>query len=130
MVLAGAVLLSLSGCGGSGNQYEISGSVKFRGQPLPDGMIRFIPASGEGTQSGAVITGGKYVVPKSHGLAPGSYKVQIYQGATNQEAAEDAGMPDSGRPDPIPAKYNEQTTLAVEVKPGGPYTFDFDLSDK
>jgi hypothetical protein len=129
--------LLLAGCGKGDNRYEITGNVLFKKQPLDNGSIQFLPvAPPDLSPSGAPIQQGKYVVPKSHGLAPGKYKVSISSGEPGTDIrkemdAEAAG----GEPYPIakeriPPRYNTKTELTIEVKKEGPFTFDFDLMEK
>jgi hypothetical protein len=93
-------------------------------------MIKFVPIAKGGSESGARIINGRYVIPRSHGLTPGTYKVRIYSGASNPQP-EEAGDPGTPTKEPIPAKYNEATTLEIDVRRNGPFTFDFlDLEDK
>src|SRR5262245_55278775 len=91
VVLAGAALLSLFGCGGGGNRCAPSGGVKFRGQPLDQGAITFLPEDPSlGAGGGAMIKDGRYDIPARSGLPPGRYKVMITSadasGATDPDA--------------------------------------------
>ena len=54
------LLSLLAGCGG-GNVVEISGIVKYDGQPVPEGRITFLTQDGKG-QTVGVIAEGKYSV--------------------------------------------------------------------
>jgi hypothetical protein len=132
-----ACLFLASGCGdGKPRRYEVSGNVLFQGQPLDEGSIMFLPKSPDLSQSGAPILKGKYVVPKSHGLAAGSYEVRVSSGERGTDIrkemdAEQAG----GEPYPIareriPPRYNTKSELKIEVKDGGPFTFNFDLKSR
>lgn len=127
------IALSLSalvcGCGEkAANQFAVSGSVTYLGQPLDQGSIQFEPAADQPTFSGAPIEAGKYLLPSENGLAPGVYRVRI-SSAAPVAAAPVAAPGESGPPakDRIPAKYNAETTLQAEVKKDGENKFDFDL---
>jgi hypothetical protein len=66
-------LLSAAGCGGSAApQAEVSGTVTYRGKPLPGGIITFV--SDRGLQNSAVISpDGRYQIK----VATGATKVTI-----------------------------------------------------
>lgn len=122
---------TLAGCGDPRNRQEVTGEVTLKGQPLDDGIIRFIPLDGQQTEDGAAIIKGKYRIPKDKGLSPGNYKVTIY-GGDGRSGAGDAS-PDSphaglkpGR-ERVPPEYNEKSKVVKEVTKGGPNKFDFGI---
>ena len=130
-----AVSTLSSVCGGPTDdlpRQAVSGTVKFKGQPLTSGIIQFQPTSpGEVTAGGAGVTDGHYTIRKAEGLVPGKYQVMITSaGAT---ATTPGAMPGDAPPPPkeaIPAKYNAKTTLNASVTKEGPNTFDFNLDAK
>jgi hypothetical protein len=131
------ILLMLGGCGdGKPRRYEISGTVLFLGQPLDQGSILFVPRSADVSESGAPIRQGKYVVPQSHGLAPGTYEVRISSPEPGTDVRKEldpeqaGGEPYPIRRERIPSRYNTKSELRIEVKDSGPFTFDFDLKAK
>ena len=70
-------LLWLAGC--SGNEAEVSGTVRLDGELIQEGSINFIPVEGtKGPGVGAVIKDGKYhileVVPKEKTIFPPACK--------------------------------------------------------
>jgi hypothetical protein len=119
----------LAGCGDStGGRQAISGTVTLKGQPLNDGTITFIPASAGATQAGATISKGAFQIAKAQGLQPGKYKVSI--NSPDGETPVDPNVPPgpSGNfssKDRVPAEYNLESKLEVEVKKGEPNKFDF-----
>jgi hypothetical protein len=132
---AGVGLLFLvgSGCGGGGPQNEaVSGSVTWKGQPLDQGTMEFVPAGGQGVSIGAVIQDGRYQLLSTPGLAPGMYQVRIFSRESPMRRSNPNAPPDTELIDPkakerIPPKYNLKTQLQAEVKKGGSNTFDFHL---
>lgn len=132
LALPVGMLLALAGCKEpEAGKYEITGTVHFKGQPLALGSIRFIPLARGGASSGAQILNGKFVVRKSGGLAPGMYRVEIRSSSVSAPAGEEAGEPGPEGKDPIPPKYNDATTLEIEVKKGGPdKPFVFELDER
>jgi hypothetical protein len=140
LTLGVAASALLAGCGGAADELPreaVSGTVKFQGEPLKGGMIQFQPASqAETTAGGAAVVDGRYAIPRSEGLGPGTYNVMI-SGLPAPAAATPAKpvMPGDIDPvppprEPIPAKYNTKTQLTARVTKGGPNTFDFDLQPK
>lgn len=117
------------GCGpDTGGRVAVSGTVKFRGEPLKQGTIEFTAQDGK-SQSGGTITEGKFALPAVQGLRVGQYLVRIssVQGGT---APAGPPGPESMTPqgkDVIPLEYNVKSTLTAEVTKGGPNKFDFDL---
>lgn len=70
------------GCKPEANVAQISGSVTFKGKPVPAGYITFTPDVTAGTLGQVVgfqIADGKYDSTKNvpPGIAPGTYKVRI-----------------------------------------------------
>ncbi len=107
----------------------ISGAIVFKGQPLDQGTIQFFPEAGQDTFSGGTISDGKYAVAKKDGLKPGRYKVVISSGDPKVQAPPEE-LPGAPRPvakERIPRDYNTQSKQFVEVKSGGPNTFDFNI---
>lgn len=131
-----ACLLLISGCGDGTGRHGVSGRVRFQGQPLDEGSIQFIPKSPELSPSGAPIVRGEYTLPKSHGLAAGTYEVRVSAGERGTDIRKQMDPEQAGaEPYPIareriPPRYNTKSELGIEVKDGGPFTFDFDLKAK
>jgi hypothetical protein len=136
-LMLGLIMLPPMGCSAPVEdnlpREAISGTVMLDGQPLPKGTIQFRPASQEATAAGGMIDDGRFAIPRSEGLVPGKYKVQI-------DSREDAGAPLAGGELPgapvvskkkpaalIPARFNTMTELTAEVRSGGPNDFTFDL---
>jgi len=72
-------LMALSGCRESGNA-SVHGMVKYQGEPLPTGTIRFFPDAGGRPAVGQIQPDGSYrlgtKVP-GDGAAPGAYSIAI-----------------------------------------------------
>jgi hypothetical protein len=129
-VLLIAVLPWMPGCSGNGGYEAVSGSVTFQGQPLKEGSIQFFtPGEPPTVAGGAAIVDGKYAIPGEHGLKPGSYLVRISSTERTERASRD-GVAMSGFKirERLPAKYNSECTLKVEIGAGqrGPVDFTLD----
>jgi hypothetical protein len=113
----------------SGGREPVSGEVRFRGQPLDQGTIQFIPSEEQDTTSGGMISEGKYTVEKVKGLKPGKYTVVISSGDPREPAppGELPGAPFPVAKERIPAEYNRATKQEVEIKKGGPNKLDFTI---
>src|SRR5688572_18471816 len=120
--LIGTLLLSATfvGCGPSGPQLApVSGHVQLDGRPLQDASITFQPADGQRPSYGSTDADGRYQLAYrrgEEGALVGKHTVRI---TVSPEIVRN--------PPRIPAEYNTQSTLKVEVKSGENNDFDFDL---
>jgi hypothetical protein len=130
MVIAG-------GCGRSGPERAVlTGTVTYQGEPVKEGLIRFIPIKGtEGPSWGAHIIDGRYNAYGKGGVPVGTQKVEIiaYRDRNVKRAAPptDDMLADaqSPREQYIPQKYNAKTELEITIPPGsGKTTRDFKLT--
>jgi hypothetical protein len=122
------VLVVLAGCGGE-SMGQVSGTVKVDGEPLKTGAITFIPVDGKTQTAGGNIEAGRYSVKK---VPVTVMKIEI-------RAPKVIGTkklyptPDSEtRPltaEVLPARYNDQTELKLDVK-SGTNVKDWDLKTK
>jgi hypothetical protein len=134
---AATAAAALAGCGGAADnlpRQAVSGSVKFKGQPLKTGLIEFFPSEpGIATTGATGITDGSYSLPRSEGLQPGKYEVRISSAPQTAQRPPGAMPGDSPLPaakELLPEKFNAKTTLSAAVTKDGSNTFDFDLQDK
>lgn len=134
-----AVAAAVAGCGKAEDslpRHAVYGKVTLDDKPLEKGTITFTPEAqaANPVTGGGVISAGSYSIPVDKGLTPGKYKVSIAAAADGPAlaAGEAPGAPPKAKAkaEPaIPAKYNAQSTLEAEVKPGQT-SFDFKLSSK
>lgn len=81
-LLPAAVLLAavgLAGCAPEEKLYDVSGTITFKGQPVPKGIIHFDP-EGDGPQGFANIENGKFntATPgQGKGIRGGKYTLRI-----------------------------------------------------
>lgn len=119
-------LAAISGCFPSG-RVTSTGSVTFDGRPVETGAIVFLPLDRGTTVEGAAIEAGRFRITGR----PGKRRVQIRgtrvvdPDKVPRTMARFEGVP--VHEDYIPAVYNVESTLEVEVTAAGPNTFDFDL---
>ncbi|MES2791274.1 MAG: hypothetical protein V4719_16785 [Planctomycetota bacterium] len=135
------VVCSLSGCGGGvKGRSGVQGTVKFDGQPIPEGVIAFIPiGTTVGPSSGATIKNGKYSIAAEQGPVLGTHRVEITASRTSgtkqvKGLGEGTGGPSGGGSVTvlemyIPAQYNKKSKLEFVVKAGSSDA-NFDLTSK
>ncbi len=138
--LAAAVMACLlvmgGGCGDSGPaRVTAHGSVSLDGRPLENAVIMFIPVGPTGAKkTGAEIVHGQYRVVPELGVVVGVNRVEVapYPAPSFSPSADVAAS--HGKRPPvlaeIPAKYNEQSELTVEAKPGVDNVFNFTLTTR
>jgi hypothetical protein len=138
LAVALIVVAALGGCHGNRGPERaiVSGSVRYQGQPVVNGLIRFLadPQSGMPT-AGAFIVDGKYVADSQGGVPVGTHLVQIEAfrvapatGPSDRSARPAAGAARGAQF--LPEKYNVHTTLKATIPAGsGKITKDFDLSE-
>jgi hypothetical protein len=129
IAVAFAVLAS-GGCGDDARS-EVSGIVRLNGEAIQEGSINFIPVEGNiGPGTGAVITNGKYHIPKSNGVMVGRNRVEIRafrnSGRKVQDATGPPGTLTDERVPAFPPEFNDRSTLIRDVSRGS-NTIDFDI---
>ncbi len=138
----------LAGCCDGVNYVAVSGKVTYNDAPLSNVQVMFQPnAAAGGIDAGGVgsfaITDaeGKYTLEAAtptarRGALVGNHQVRIAfppkaLGGTNSGEDSDAANSGGGAPapkQPIPTKYNTETTLTFSVPAGGTTTADFQLT--
>jgi hypothetical protein len=127
------VSLMLAGCGRSGpTRAPITGNITIGGAPLKGGRILFLPqAPAEGPAASARIADGKYELPDSVGPVVGSNRVEIEADLPISFEIDDeaAFAKTKGKlpPQPIPQKFNRESTLSIVVKADSENRFDLDI---
>jgi hypothetical protein len=124
VILLSTAALSALGCGGSSgpDRFPLSGDVSFKGAPVAEGSIRFVPENKSEQPEGAPIKDGKY----STSLTAGKKQVIIEafrpKDAKANEPKRPGGVPlaGGGAIDTemyIPEQYNTKSTLEVVAGP-------------
>lgn len=134
LLLAG---MCIAGCGGGPRAdygkldlSSVTGTVKLDGQPLAGVMVKFEDEE-QRFSSGITDSAGQYRLmfnSEKSGVLPGPKVVRISSAAAaDPEASSEEDNPE--RPaakENIPACYNKESKIAVDVKSGS-QSFDFDL---
>lgn len=123
-------MLILTGCDSGPTRYGVSGTVKFKGEPLKDGIIQFVPVPSGPTSAGPLIVDGNYTIPRDKGLVAGKYRIVINSG--DGKTPTDPNIPPGptgnfASKDRIPLEWNQESKHEVEVTAAGPNKFDFDI---
>jgi hypothetical protein len=121
-----AILLACTGCNKGGlDRNAISGSVQLDGKALESGGILFSPIKGTaGPVTGGVIKNGRYELPRAAGPVAGWYRVEIHATRkTGKMAPAPFRRPGKDemieeQEEAIAPRFNFESTLEVEVKPG------------
>jgi hypothetical protein len=132
--------IGLPGCSGSTDdlpRQPIAGRVLWSGQPLPHGMIMFYPEElstkeHERVASGNRIVNGWFSITRDRGPVPGRYTVsvssekeEVHRSRIEREASPgNAPIPEKEK---IPARFNSDTVLEIEIKEGGIKELKIDL---
>lgn len=121
-------LLSLGCSKQDPNRGQVTGTVEVDGQPAAAGAIAFTPIDGNTAGTGGDIVDGRYAVNAN--LGPSKVAINIPKVVGERKLYD---TPDSPvRPvveESLPPKYNDQTTLTFDVKPG-PNEQNFSLKTK
>jgi hypothetical protein len=127
------MLILIAGCGGgSAGRGAIRGAVKLDGKPLAKGSILFEPIQGtRGTVIGGPIEQGRYQFSAAVGPAIGWNRVEIramrYTGKMIPKPLAPPGQMIPQQVEAIPPRFNSESVLKVEIKPGD-NTADFDVT--
>lgn len=138
LVLSGlSIAVLANGCGSQSGleRPAVSGAVLLDGKPIESGTISFVPAPGsKGPAAGGIIKTGKYSIADGNGAAVGTARVEIHSSKmTGKMIKVGSPMPPGTMieetVEAVPAKYNTDSTLTVDIKAGA-NTHDFDLKSK
>jgi hypothetical protein len=115
------------GCN-SDNMADVTGTVTVDGKPVEKGSIGFIPADGKSQTAGASIQNGKYSARVPIGNSKIEIRVPKVVGKKKLYDTPDSPVQDLLE-EVLPEKYNKETELTFEVKPGSNEK-NWDLSTK
>lgn len=116
---------------GCGSRQTIEGTVTVDERPLEQGYINFRPTSNaKGPPVGGPIEQGKYAIRPQSPLE-GSFRVEVTAlGKTGRKTSDGAGARVDIEGQVLPACYNTESTLQVEIKPRQQNEFKFPLKSK
>ena len=123
--MGAGVGLAVQGCSADDDlpRQPISGLVRLDGSPLAHGIVHYYPrgtgAHRPAVAGGAMIRTGRFSISRELGLIPGKYTVAVFSAITTQPKRENDSVPGNATtsaPEMIPAKYNSQSILEIEIK--------------
>ena len=132
--------LGVVGCGGGSKgsnppRVRVTGQITLDGQPVPAGVIEFIPIEpGQLQAQGIIQEDGTFVIEGADGPSAGEYKVEIRcakktgRRVQSMSSPDESGMIDERIP-VIPAKYHSPTTLRQTIT-SGDNVLEFKLDSK
>lgn len=129
-----SLLAVFAGCGQSGpERAPIKGRITVAGAPLAAGQILFVPiAPTTGPATTAAIKNGEFSLEQENGPVVGTHRVEVEADLQLGFPLDDdvafaqrraAPLP----PNPIPQRYNRQSTLPCEIKANEQNTFTLDV---
>ena len=139
--LAGALAVSLTGCGGRAGYAPVSGVVTLNGKPYRNGVVMFLPAATKDNptpsrgSTGYTNENGRFTlksVDGDVGAAIGKHHVRIATRYSKELNGYEVWDADSNKAvtagvDPIPPEWNSKTTKEFDVPRGGTDKANFDI---
>jgi hypothetical protein len=113
----------VAGCQKKGDLVDVAGTVTWKGQPMPSGMVVFKPSDSHQAPAGGKINDGRFALKTK----PGNMKVQIeaVRATQNRDPQTGAFLGEMY----VPARYNRETALEADVTREGKNSFDFPLKE-
>src|SRR5262245_28750207 len=116
VLFAWALGVACAGCSGP-NISTVTGEVTLDGQPLKEGIIRFVPVNGDTPTADAPIVNGRFKAP----VPPGQKRVEISAPKPGKKRKA-YDTPDSPEVEDvgelIPERYNAKSELPLTVQQG------------
>ena len=113
-----AISLLTAGCGAGAPEgprtYTVTGTVAYTGQPLKEADLVIRTADGKHA-AGAKVTDGKFVLKAPVGVS--IVEITALRDVPGEFREDNPGEKVPVREQFIPAKYNAETTLKMDVKP-------------
>jgi hypothetical protein len=120
-VLSIACGLCIKGCGDSSEGCAVSGTVTWKGAPIRDGYVNFMPVDGRNPAESGMIQEGRFELC----AYPSKCRVEVY--ATN-EGEYNQTMNQVLLVQYIPDQFNHQSDLFLEFEREGLNSYDFALT--
>ena len=118
------VVAVLAGCSTEPATGTVEGIVNLNGQPLDQGLIRFVPADGKSQPADGTITAGKFTAT----VPLGDFKVEITSPKVVGKTQMMPGSPEVDKiQEALPARYNVKTELKATVPKGKSQMPPFEL---
>jgi hypothetical protein len=76
IVCLGLMCIALAGCKSELKRYRVTGTVKYKGEPIKSGTISFRSLDGQHTVATTLVNG-EYDIAEANGLPVGKYQVAV-----------------------------------------------------
>jgi hypothetical protein len=106
----------------------VTGTITVNGSPAKSGSIAFFPTNGKSSTAGAEVVDGHYTAEVPLGTAKVEIRVPKVVGKKKLYDTPDSPIKEV-LAESLPAKYNDQTELTLDVQPGENYQ-DYKLRTK
>jgi hypothetical protein len=130
LLLAAALVVAAGGCDAGPKKYPVAGTVTLDGKPIPDGHLLILPDSATAAEGPEYcpIKDGRY----QGAASPGRKRVEIRADRKWHKLvpSDEPGKMHYPLMNYIPERYNDQSTLSLEVKPQPENVADFPLKSK
>jgi|YelNatPaOPRAMG01_1025707.scaffolds.fasta_scaffold125200_1 hypothetical protein len=130
-VLAGGLFFLLSGCDFFDNTGTVSGTVRYKGQPLTEGSVSFVNEKGQ-VATGTIDKSGRYVVSRVP-VGPAKVTVQVVS-SEGPPPMSFLGVPKASPKDAtgpkVPLRYSTAATSGLQhTVTKGKQEFNIDLTE-
>lgn len=107
----------------------LSGTVSIDGKPMTKGLVRFISMDPDLPKAyGSYVKDGRYEVPAEFGITPARYQVEFSSiGAEDLQRLLDSKGALTEVQEEIPARFNRNTEVEIDLSAGNVLHADFDL---
>jgi hypothetical protein len=120
--------LLAAGCSGGGSTGTVNGTVTLDGQPLKEGVVKFIPADVKVHPVSAAVKDGRFTITAPLGENRVEFSVSKVVGKIKMYDTPDSPTVDQTK-EMLPDKFNVRSTLKSTVK-GGSQDETYALSSK
>jgi hypothetical protein len=116
-VLSLLVVVSLAGCSHSSTRGTVNGTVTLDGQPLKEGVVRFVPVDEKSQTASATVTDGKFTATVPIGEMRVEFSAPRIIGRHKVYDTPDSPLVDDVA-ELIPERFNVKSELKITVKKG------------
>lgn len=127
------LLAASTGCGEKTDAVPVAGKVSYKGEPLKNGTVMFIPDGGGTAATGEIQPDGTFKLTtfrKDDGAVPGDYTVVVQVFPDPESGGGLPGMEFGSEKPPIPERYMDATQTDLKATIGSSdNNLDLQLSD-
>jgi hypothetical protein len=117
ILMLGSVLTGVVGCSGPTPAGTVNGTVTLDGQPLKEGVVRFVPVDGKSPTASAIVTDGKFTASVPLGEMRVEFSAPRIIGRHVVYDTPDSPVVDEVA-ELIPSRFNTKSELKITVQKG------------